>query len=92
MHIANNIIFCLLLGTSLICSACSEWHYSPINQPEYLTDSKGWLVKDCNGQHISKKFDGDVKFWQDNHLPKGTTEFVCRKGKAYLPNQVAVEP
>ena len=23
-------------------------------------------------------------FWKNNHLPQGTTEFVCVDGKAYL--------
>ena len=27
-------------------------------------------------------------FWNGNNLPKGTTEFVCKNGKAYLPDQV----
>ncbi|TCM60890.1 hypothetical protein EC844_13010 [Acinetobacter calcoaceticus] len=26
-------------------------------------------------------------FWKINNLPKGTTEFVCVDGKAYLPGQ-----
>ncbi len=26
-------------------------------------------------------------FWEDNNLPKGTTEFVCVDGKAYLPGK-----
>lgn len=29
-----------------------------------------------------------VQFWQDNNLPKGTTNYMCKDGKAYLLNKV----
>ncbi|EPR82771.1 hypothetical protein L289_2689 [Acinetobacter gerneri DSM 14967 = CIP 107464 = MTCC 9824] len=26
-------------------------------------------------------------FWKENNLPEGTIHFVCRDGKAYLPEK-----
>lgn len=56
---------------------------------EYLENDQG-LVADCEGNKLSmelKPSDADL-FWQDNNLPKGTNDYVCKDGKAYLPSKV----
>ena len=56
---------------------------------EYLSNKDG-SVLNCEGKLISTKLnpsDAD-KFWRDNNLPKGTANFVCKDGKAYLPDKV----
>ena len=45
----------------------------------------GGFVKNCNGSILFKKDPNADIFWEKNNLPKGTTEFVCVDGKAYLP-------
>ena len=48
------------------------------------------MVPDCNGELISTKLkpsDADA-FWRENDLPKGTANFVCKNGRAYLPSKV----
>lgn len=57
---------------------------------EYISNKDYGLSQDCYGELIStqlKPSDAD-KFWKENNLPKGTTQFVCKDGKAYLPNKV----
>ena len=54
---------------------------------EYLKDKNGNNVRDCSYTLLSLR-GGATIFWEENNLPKGTTEFVCKNGKAYLPNQV----
>ena len=55
---------------------------------KYLKDKNGKDVRDCNNVLITYRGGGREIFWKENNLPKGTTEFVCKDGKAYLPNQV----
>ena len=55
---------------------------------KYLKDKNGKDVRDCNNVLITYRGVGREIFWKENNLPKGTTEFVCKDGKAYLPNQV----
>ena len=74
-----------LMFMTVIFSGC---YYYDINHSsaniEFLTDKNENLVLNCNVQPIAKR--GQEIFWKQNNLPKGTTEFVCKDGKAYLSN------
>lgn len=79
----------ILVATSLLsftaCMNSRDW----IGGGEYLSNDRG-MVSDCQGNFIGTSNDiseADL-FWRDNNLPKGTTDFVCKDGKAYLPNKV----
>ena len=81
-----------LIGIGVCLTACSIDpldFYNPIHQGEHLKNSLGRLVQDCTGtgRYIRE---GEVaeRFWKENNLPKGTINFVCKNGKAYLPDQV----
>ena len=57
---------------------------------EYVSDKDYGLVENCRGELISTQLrpsDAD-EFWKKNNLPKGTTKFICKNGKAYLPSKV----
>ena len=56
---------------------------------EYLKNEQG-MVGDCRGNNISMENQQAqaVQFWQKNNLPKGTTNYMCKDGKAYLLNKV----
>ncbi len=82
-------IFLIVLGVYLTaCSIDPLDFYNPINQGENLKNGLGRVVQDCTGtgRYIRE---GEVaeRFWKENKLPKGTTEFVCVDGKAYLPGK-----
>lgn len=51
-----------------------------------LTNKDGISIVDCYGKTMGKKHRAP-QFWKENNLPKGTTEFVCKDYKAYLPNK-----
>ena len=88
MRLKIQIILGLLFSTVLL-TACGGWSYSPINtNVKVLENKEGHAVFDCNGKLIPYRSDGVKDFWQENNLPKGTTDFICKNGKAYLPNQV----
>ena len=77
-----------LLFISMIFSGC---YYDIINSSaniDFLKHKNGNLVSDCTWNPIAIRGGGAERFWKENNLPKGTTEFVCKNGKAYLPNQV----
>ena len=89
MKIINTILagVCLLSLTACIKMDPKTWIGGG---GEYLKDKQGRLVGDCRGRNISMELsisDADT-FWQDNDLPKGTFDFVCKDGKAYLPSKV----
>ena len=57
---------------------------------DYLSNDQG-LVGDCQGDLIVTKHNSKSEadwFWQDNNLPKGTTNYMCKDGKAYLLSKV----
>ena len=72
------------------CDTLQNWN------SEYLSGGTGYLsnelgsVGDCKGRELSIKgsiSDAD-SFWQDNNLPKGTTNYMCKDGKSYLLDKV----
>ena len=86
MKIINTIIagVCLLSLT-----ACLDMSGALQGGGEYLKDDQGRLVGDCRGNNLSMELsisDADT-FWQDNNLPQGTFDFVCKDGRAYLPSK-----
>ncbi|MDV2439490.1 hypothetical protein QR665_08370 [Acinetobacter gerneri] len=42
---------------------------------------------DCRGRPLVKDGAWTNAFWDNNNLPHGTIYFVCRDGKAYLPEK-----
>ena len=91
MKMINTILagFCLLSLTA--CDTLQNWNSSYLSGGgEYLSDDQG-LVGDCQGNFIltnSNTVSAADTFWKTNNLPKGTTDFVCKDGKAYLPSKV----
>ena len=69
----------------LLIAGCSGFvdSFSPIPKQKLLKHPDGSLVMRCDGGVITLGDRAD-NFWRKNNLPKGTTEFVCVDGKAYL--------
>ncbi len=78
-----NILICF--GCTFLLSACTFDILGTLDSSSYLRNKEGGFVYDCRGFTISK--DPARFFWERNNLPKGTTEFVCVNGKAYLPGK-----
>ncbi len=72
-------------GCTFLLSACTFDILGTPDSSSYLRNNKGEIVQDCSGRTLFK--DWSEKFWHVNNLPKGTTEFVCVDGKAYLPGK-----
>ncbi|MBE0443886.1 hypothetical protein [Psychrobacter sp. FME5] len=85
------IIRAVLITICLLpLNACLDMNAALQGGGKYLKDDQGRLVGDCRGNNLSMELsisDADT-FWQDNNLPKGTYDFVCKDGKAYLPSKV----
>ena len=79
----------ITLVFALFLTACNTKDWSPIKiDPEYLKRADGTKVRQCDGSGVPLRNGGPEWFWEENNLPKGTTEFVCVDGKAYLPDQL----
>ena len=78
----------ILVVFSLILQACVDMDIlmTP-DDNSYLRDKNGNNVHNCDGLVLYKNTQRAEYFWKKNNLPKGTTEFVCVDGKAYLPGQ-----
>ena len=83
----------IILSISLISiplTACILGSFGPLpmdvnRKNEYLRHPSGGIVSDCQGGALSSAASLTTKrFWDENHLPYGTTEFKCVDGKAYL--------
>lgn len=84
----NVIYLSVLTAVAINLNACYK-QSDILGGGEYLSNQEG-SVLNCEGKLISTKLkpsDAD-NFWRDNNLPKGTANFVCKDGKAYLPNKV----
>ena len=79
----------ILLFTVLFSTVgCNHYNILPsIDDGRILIDKKGGIVRDCEGGMLLKKSPFTNRFWEQNNLPQGTTEFVCVDGKAYLPGK-----
>ena len=90
MKIINTILAGACLLSLTACDDLRNWNSDYLTGGgDYLKDDIG-LVGDCNGKLLSMELKPSAadKFWQANNLPKGTTDFVCKDGKAYLPSRV----
>ncbi|MBF0658427.1 hypothetical protein IPZ60_06715 [Psychrobacter sp. NG25] len=90
MKIVNIIISGVCLLSLTACGNLQNWNSDYLSGGEYLSDDQG-LVINCYGNLISTKHNSESaanRFWQANNLPKGTTDFICKDGKAYLPSKV----
>lgn len=84
------IISAIMAGVCLLSiTACMNSRDWIGGGGEYLTDDEG-LVADCRGNFLSMESPPTQaeRFWQDNNLPKGNTDFVCKDGKAYEAKKV----
>ena len=90
MKIISTIMAGVCLLSITACNNLRNWNSSYLSGGgEYLENDQG-LVADCKGNKLSlqlKPSDADL-FWQDNNLPKGTNDYVCKDDRAYLPNKV----
>lgn len=86
------LISLILCGLSISLTACFLGSLGPLpmdvnRDNDYLRDKDGYIVDDCRGQALSRAGEQTNFFWDKNNLPRGTTNFVCRDGKAYLPEK-----
>ena len=78
----------ILVVFSLILQACVDMDILMTPDTDhYLKGADGFILSNCEGGTVSKNSSKTEIFWKKNNLPKGTTEFVCVDGKAYLPGQ-----
>ncbi len=87
MRVFLKYIYKIVLVSTLVLliAGCSDFvdSFSPIPRQKLLEHPNGSSVRDCQGGPLP--LGGEVEFfWKKNNLPKGTTEFVCVDGKAYL--------
>ena len=91
MKIINTILAGICMLSLTACDDLRNWNSSYLSGgTEYLSDKDGTIL-DCRGDTLSltgKPKSEAERFWQDNNLPKGNTDFVCKDGKAYLPSKV----
>ena len=87
MRVFLKYIYKILSVSTLVLfiAGCSDFvdSFSPIPRQKVLLNIKGNIVRDCGGGALPIGDDAE-SFWRKNNLPKGTTEFVCVDGKAYL--------
>ncbi len=74
-------------------SGCFLASFGPLpmdvnRKTNYMEYPGGGLIMDCKGSPLSKDGPWTEAFWDKNNLPHGTTKFVCKDGKAYLPGQL----
>ncbi|ENV33896.1 hypothetical protein [Acinetobacter gerneri] len=85
----------LVSSLCVICiplTACFLGSFGPLpmdvhNNSKYYEFPGGGLVMDCRGYPLGKDSSWTRDFWKENNLPEGTIHFVCRDGKAYLPEK-----
>lgn len=83
----RNIILYILVGT--LATGCINFNTIPtVDDKDFLLNKNGGIVRNCDGRILTKGWPGTQAFWEKNNLPKGTTEFTCIDGKAYLPEKV----
>lgn len=72
----------------IFITGCSDFvdSFSPIPRQKVLLYADGSSVRDCQGAPLPDG-GGAKEFWRSNNLPKGTIEFICVDGKAYLLGQ-----
>ena len=88
MKYTNKILLSSAMVSMLLITACSDFvnAFSPMPRQKLLEHPNGNSVRDCEDRGLPIGYHSE-SFWRKNNLPKGTTEFVCVDGKAYLPGQ-----
>ncbi|MGP9493418.1 hypothetical protein, partial [Psychrobacter sp. AOP7-B1-24] len=90
MKILNTILAGVCLLSLTACGTLQNWNSDYLSGGDYLSNDDGMVI-DCYGDLIGTNpntVSAAERFWQANNLPKGTTDFVCKDGKAYLPSKV----
>jgi ssDNA-binding Zn-finger/Zn-ribbon topoisomerase 1 len=83
----RNIILLMFVGN--LITGCIDYNIVPtVDSKDILRKKNGGIVEDCQGGILLKNSPFTKRFWEKNNLPKGTTEFTCVDGKAYLPEKV----
>ena len=77
--------FVVSLSVLIVFTGCGPLPVDVNRKPDYLRNSNGWIVVTCSGDSLIKGSAKTQAFWDNNNLPHGTIHFVCRDGKAYLP-------
>ncbi|XDZ52599.1 hypothetical protein AB8Q18_05940 [Neisseriaceae bacterium CLB008] len=85
----HKVVAGLVVGVTLLLTGCADFvdSFSPIHRPKYIKHPDGSTVLDCKGRGLQAGYDAKL-FWKENNLRKGTTDFICVDGKAYLPEKV----
>lgn len=79
----------ILVVCSLVLQACVDMDIlmTP-DSNDYLKGADGFTLSNCEGGSLSKKNNAkNEAFWKKHNLPKGTINFICVDGKAYLSGQ-----
>ncbi len=79
----------IVLSLLLVLTGCEytlSERITGVSSREVLRNEQGYAISDCHGSLIGKK--SAHEFWRDNNLPRGTTSYICKDYKAYLPNKV----
>ena len=81
----KNIIFLYLLTAAAVNLTACYKQSDILGGGEYLANKENNLVTDCHGDLISIKLKPSSadKFWKENSLARGTTDFVCKDFIAY---------
>lgn len=91
MKVINIVLVGICLLSLSACDTLDNWNSGYLSGTgDYLRNEQG-MVGDCKGSPLSVKswtIAGADIFWEDNNLPKGTTNYMCKDGKAYLLNKV----
>ena len=90
MKIISTTLASVCLLSLAACGNLQNWNSSYLSGGDYLSNDDGMVI-DCYGDLIGTNpntVSAAERFWQANNLPKGTANFVCKDGKAYLPSKV----
>ena len=91
MKIINTILAGICMLSLTACDDLRNWNSSYLSGGTLSLSDKDGTILDCRGDTLSltgKPKSEAERFWQDNNLPKGNTDFVCKDRKAYLTSKV----
>lgn len=91
MKIISTILAGVCILSLTACDDLRNWNSSYLSGGSLSLSDKDGTILDCRGDTLSvtgKPKSEAERFWQNNNLPKGNTDFVCKDGKAYLPSKV----
>lgn len=91
MKVISTILAGVCILSLTACDDLRNWNSSYLSGGSLSLSDKDGAILDCRGDTLSvtgKPKSEAERFWQNNNLPKGNTDFVCKDGKAYLPSKV----